>query len=65
MKRALAFGTQDARLFLHAGLIAEEEGSPTKSIQWFDKADNLRQMLFPSEVHLLQSARERLQEHSD
>src|SRR5262249_28845069 len=49
MKKALAQGTQDARLFYHAGIISEDVGQMKEGKRWFTKAANIRQMLLPSE----------------
>ncbi len=48
-KRAIAEGTQDARLFYHAGVIARAAGDNEEAMQWFNKAIAIQQMLFPSE----------------
>ena len=53
MKHALAEGTQDGRLFLHAAVIADAAGDPTEKADYTRKADALKQMLFPSERRLL------------
>lgn len=53
MQAALKEGTQDARLFLHAGIIAEAIGDGTAAKRWLSRADDLRHMLFPSEAALL------------
>lgn len=53
MKRALAEGTQDGRLFLHAAVIADAAGDEAEKADFTRKADALKQMLFPSERHLL------------
>jgi tetratricopeptide (TPR) repeat protein len=49
MKRALAEGTQDARLFYHAGVIASMRGERAEASRWLGKALATRQMLLPSE----------------
>jgi tetratricopeptide (TPR) repeat protein len=49
MRRALAEGTADARLFYHAGVIAAAGHHRTDAQRWLGKADALRQMLLPSE----------------
>ena len=49
MTRALAEGTQDARLFYHAGVIASARGESARARRWFDKAAASAQMLLPSE----------------
>ena len=47
--RALAEGTEDARLFLHAGAIHAAAGERREARTWLKKADRLRAMLLPSE----------------
>lgn len=47
--RAVADGTEDARLFLHAGVIHAAAGRPREAGLWLKKADGLRAMLLPSE----------------
>ena len=49
MKQALAAGTQDARLFYHAGVIEEKLGQNGEALRLLKQADGLRQMLLPSE----------------
>ena len=51
--RALAEGTEDGRLFLHAGIIHAGAGEPREASRWLQKADRLRSMLLPSERTLL------------
>lgn len=53
MRRALAEGTQDARLFLHAGTIAAAAGDAAAALEFFNKAHALEQTLLPSERHAL------------
>ena len=48
--RALAEGTQDARLFLHAGVISAAAGRDREARQWLGRAEQLRAMLLPSEA---------------
>ena len=55
MEKPLAEGTEDARLFLHAAVIAAAAGKKAESAEWIAKASAIRQMLFPSENELLQS----------
>ena len=50
ISRALAEGTQDARLFLHAGVISAAAGRDREARQWLDRAERLRPMLLPSEA---------------
>ena len=47
--RALAEGTQEARLFYHAGVIAAAVQEPEEAAHWLAKATAIRQMLWPSE----------------
>ena len=53
MRRALADGTQDARLFLHAGIIAVATKNVSEMRQFLNRAKGLEQMLLPSERTLL------------
>ena len=52
---ALAAGTQDARLFLHAGVIHAAAGQTREASHWLRKAAQLRSMLLPSENTVLAS----------
>ena len=56
MQRALAEGTQDARLFFHAGVIASQAGHPADAERWLRKASELSHLLLPSERNELQNA---------
>ena len=49
MGRALAEGTEDARLFYHAGVIAGMVGEKEEGCQWLGQASLIKQMLLPSE----------------
>ncbi|MEK6323287.1 MAG: tetratricopeptide repeat protein [Acidobacteriota bacterium] len=49
MRRALAEGTKDARLFYHAGSIAAMDGQKQKARLMLNKAAAMKQMLLPSE----------------
>jgi tetratricopeptide (TPR) repeat protein len=49
MNRALAEGTQDARLFYHAGAILAKTGRPQEARAMLNKAVGIKQMLLPSE----------------
>jgi len=51
--RALAEGTQDARLFLHAALLASQADDPEQTAKWAAKASQLKQLLLPSEREAL------------
>ncbi len=53
IQTALSEGTQDARLFLHAGVIADSIGEADAARHWLARAEKLRHMLFPSEAALL------------
>ena len=55
MQRALAEGTQDARLFFHAGIIASQAGHTTDAERWLRKASELSHLLLPSERNELQN----------
>lgn len=50
---ALAEGTSDARLFLHAGVIHAAAGHRREAARWLTRAAALRPMLLPSENTLL------------
>jgi tetratricopeptide (TPR) repeat protein len=56
MQRALAEGTEDARLFFHAGVIASQAGYAADAERWLHKASELSQLLLPSERNALQNA---------
>lgn len=49
MRRALAEGTKDARLFYHAGTIAALDGRKQEARLMLNKAASIKQMLLPSE----------------
>jgi tetratricopeptide (TPR) repeat protein len=49
IRLALAEGTQDARLYLHAGAIAAAAGDNAEALDFFAKARALEQTLLPSE----------------
>lgn len=59
-RQALAEGTQDARLFYHAGVIASAVGEDSEAARWLKRATALQHMLLPSEqAHLAkESARQ-------
>ncbi|HEU4894117.1 MAG TPA: tetratricopeptide repeat protein [Vicinamibacterales bacterium] len=50
MTRALADGTEDGRLFLHAGVIAAAGDRRAEARKWLRKAEALRSTLLPSEL---------------
>ena len=56
MQRALAEGTEDARLFFHAAVIASQAGHAADAERWLGKASELSQLLLPSERNELQHA---------
>jgi Flp pilus assembly protein TadD len=56
MQRALAEGTQDARLFFHAGIIASQAGHFADAERWLGKASELSHLLLPSERNEFQNA---------
>jgi tetratricopeptide (TPR) repeat protein len=51
--RAVAEGTRDARLFLHAGVIHAAAGDPREAKRWLRKAQRLSATLLPSEADYL------------
>jgi tetratricopeptide (TPR) repeat protein len=53
MEQALAQGTEDGRLFLHASVIAAADGRPADAARWARKAQSLRFTLLPSELGVL------------
>jgi tetratricopeptide (TPR) repeat protein len=53
MERALAEGTRDARLFLHASVIAAAGGRRAEAARWSREARALRFTLLPSELSVL------------
>jgi tetratricopeptide (TPR) repeat protein len=53
MAKALAEGTQDARLFLHAAIIYAALGQNAETTRYSRLCLGLKQMLFPSELELL------------
>jgi tetratricopeptide (TPR) repeat protein len=56
MQRALAEGTEDGRLFFHAGIIASQAGHAADAERWLRKASELSHLLLPSERNELQNA---------
>jgi tetratricopeptide (TPR) repeat protein len=55
MQRALAEGTQDARLLFHAGVIASQAGRSADAERWLRKASELSHLLLPSERNELRN----------
>jgi tetratricopeptide (TPR) repeat protein len=56
LERALAEGTQDARLYFHAAVIAAKSGQKSEAQRWFDRASGGLHLLMPSEQAQLISA---------
>ena len=56
MQKALAEGTQDARLFFHAAIIVSQAGQSADAKRWLGKASELSHLLLPSERNELQTA---------
>jgi tetratricopeptide (TPR) repeat protein len=56
IQRALAKGTEDGRLFFHAGVIASQAGHAADAGRWLRKAGELSHLLLPSERNELQNA---------
>ena len=54
-RRSLAAGTQDARLYYHAGLIAKHAGEADLSKDWLARAETLAPLLLPSQRAELQA----------
>lgn len=48
MQSAMARGTEDPRLWYHAGLVAEASGETQRAGEWFRKAKSQAQLLIPS-----------------
>src|SRR4029077_355032 len=55
MQSALAEGTQDARFFFHAAVIASQAGHAADAERWLRKASEFSQLLLPSERNELQN----------
>jgi tetratricopeptide (TPR) repeat protein len=53
MRQAFSEGTVDARLFLHAGIIAALNNDGAQAKRFLQKASSIQQMLLPSERNLL------------
>jgi len=64
MAGAVSEGTEDARLYLHAGVIAARAGNLGAADDWFRKAKAIEQMLLPSEQNVLERALESLREQA-
>jgi tetratricopeptide (TPR) repeat protein len=61
MKQALAEGTQDARVLLHAGIIAAKSGRNSDAERFLAQAQTISQMLLPSENEALERTISQLQ----
>ena len=53
LQKALAHGTIDPRLFLHAGVVATAAGRPVEAARWLELAQRYRVALLPSEQRWL------------
>jgi len=60
MDEALGAGTDDARLFFHAAVIAARTGNVNAARGWVDEANTISQTLMPSEREQLRRLTERL-----
>ena len=60
IRQALSERTADARLYLHAGIIAALNNENTQAKRWLEKADAMQQMLLPSEREQLIAWRRRV-----
>ena len=65
MEKALAEGTIDARLFLHAGVLEAKLGHATSAEFYLNKARGLERMLLPSEQQHLLAALDALSTRHD
>jgi tetratricopeptide (TPR) repeat protein len=61
MQQALALCTHDARLWLHAGIIAARDGRRTEAGEWLRRADERKAQLLPMERAQLRSAQEAIE----
>jgi tetratricopeptide (TPR) repeat protein len=62
-RSALAEGTRDPRMFLHAGIIAEKRGNLAEATALLSKAASFDDTLLPSEHRQLDESRARLGRH--
>lgn len=60
MNQAMSEGTADARLYLHAGVIAALNNHNKQARHWLDEAAAIKQMLLPSERAQLDAWRQRI-----
>jgi tetratricopeptide (TPR) repeat protein len=56
MTQAMAEGTQDARLLLHAAVIAARSGQLEHATEWLAKGGALMRLLLPSEINQFEAA---------
>jgi tetratricopeptide (TPR) repeat protein len=63
MEKALAEGTFDARLFMHAGVLEAKLGHSATAESWLTKAHSIQHMLLPSEQEQLAAAMDALTTH--
>jgi len=54
IRRALAVGTRDGRLYYHAGAIAAAAGANAEALEFLNQARRLERMLLPSERQALE-----------
>ncbi|HET7286219.1 MAG TPA: tetratricopeptide repeat protein, partial [Pyrinomonadaceae bacterium] len=62
INQALSEGTADARLYLHAGVIAALNNDHKQARRWLQEAAAIKQMLLPSERAQLDAWRERVRQ---
>jgi len=60
MNQAMSEGTADARLYLHAGVIAALNNDNKQARRWLEEAAAIKQMLLPSERAQLDAWRQRI-----
>jgi Flp pilus assembly protein TadD len=60
INEALSEGTADARLYLHAGVIAALNNDNKQATRWLEEAAAIKQMLLPSERAQLDAWRQRI-----
>jgi Tfp pilus assembly protein PilF len=60
MNQALSEGTADARLYLHAGVIAALNNDSKQARRWLEEAAAIKQMLLPGERVQLDAWRQRI-----
>jgi tetratricopeptide (TPR) repeat protein len=65
MRQALTLGTRDARLWLHAGVIAARNGKRSQADNWLRQANERQAQLLPSERAYLRRAEESIDDAVD